>query len=394
MKSLTDREAPESIEFEIVKDPETRDKLRERTLQLVDKVAEEDVSVLFFLDKSARPVSWLFRDLWKQQYPDKNLPRIYFMNIGREHSLHSAADRRVFVGQKKIRDAHSEEFEEVSRKIQETYPDVKDADSVLIIDDISNTGTSIWLSKEVISRAFPNTSVETQTLFAVSQIDHFPWMETPGSTGVVEIGDEILTGALTEENVKKKYNEFSDKFHHYVTTESWYGKSLDGEPEFSGLAYYFERAHDFISNRRVAKTIRKRLRHPIIKEFLADDISELLPKLTACDQTPPGSDEPWEVWNDYILSCWIAIEALHEFSGTVQDLYRSRFYEELQEGMGELRDLQQFAYISSSGFRDRLKEILNGTLLNKMAAYTNISELKEKTKQLRSEISQIAKGSE
>jgi predicted HAD superfamily hydrolase len=57
--------------------------LLEKTKALVEKVESEDVDCLVFLDKSARPLAYFFVNFWKKFVP-KPLPKIKFINIGRE----------------------------------------------------------------------------------------------------------------------------------------------------------------------------------------------------------------------------------------------------------------------------------------------------------------------
>lgn len=52
-----------------------------RIHSLVDRVVQNDVSVLVFLDKSARPLVTLFLSLHKSLYPGKQIPIIKFVDI-------------------------------------------------------------------------------------------------------------------------------------------------------------------------------------------------------------------------------------------------------------------------------------------------------------------------
>lgn len=69
--------------FEYIHDPESARLILERVNKLIDHVTASHVDTLIFLDKSARPLAWVFRDEWKKR-DNGQLPQIIFSNIGRE----------------------------------------------------------------------------------------------------------------------------------------------------------------------------------------------------------------------------------------------------------------------------------------------------------------------
>jgi len=87
-----------SFQYEIMKDPEQRmllaqsvDRLLDDTKRTIhthtegkDTIEKESAPCFVFLDKSARPVSTLFLDLWKKKFPEYPSPDVRFINVGKE----------------------------------------------------------------------------------------------------------------------------------------------------------------------------------------------------------------------------------------------------------------------------------------------------------------------
>ena len=71
--------------FETVFDtPEKVERLKYRIYDLVDKVRQEKIKCLIFLDRSARPLSWAFRAAWNHEKLKMKRPEILFLNFGQE----------------------------------------------------------------------------------------------------------------------------------------------------------------------------------------------------------------------------------------------------------------------------------------------------------------------
>ncbi|MFA4930408.1 MAG: hypothetical protein WC570_00895 [Patescibacteria group bacterium] len=66
--------------------PEKIDAIRQRTFELVDKIADQKIDMLIFMDKSARPISWMLKAAWgkTEKTKAKKLPQIRYTNIGQE----------------------------------------------------------------------------------------------------------------------------------------------------------------------------------------------------------------------------------------------------------------------------------------------------------------------
>jgi hypothetical protein len=72
------------FEFKFFPDPEQRQLLAYRTLELINILDRKEINHLLFLDKGARPLSTIVQDFWHEVHPGVPSPKIAFMQIGRE----------------------------------------------------------------------------------------------------------------------------------------------------------------------------------------------------------------------------------------------------------------------------------------------------------------------
>lgn len=148
----------------------------------IDENAPDDV---IYLDKSARPVEWMVRKFWSVMAQDGTVqPKSHFVNIDRVDWLLSQPDNAG----KLISDLNHNDFkkEQVSaediariRSIfvegkltpenwqQEVWqmPTVLDGRKVLIVDEVSSTGATIKIAKDLIQLACPETFVNTSVFW-------------------------------------------------------------------------------------------------------------------------------------------------------------------------------------------------------------------------------------
>ncbi len=66
----------------ILGDPQQREVMKRRSIVMVR--AAEDAGTVIFLDKTARPLGYLFRLVFPTVYPDKKIPEVKFINLGTE----------------------------------------------------------------------------------------------------------------------------------------------------------------------------------------------------------------------------------------------------------------------------------------------------------------------
>lgn len=146
------------------------------------ETGEEEVKkpdYVVWLDKSARPLAWLTRDLWPTLAADAEgavptMPQMRFVNIDREQWL-STVDpagtnkmnvdavhpdiirslRSIFVQDKS---ALPETIDDTRIDDMETELDGK---TVLIVDEVRSSGRTLEIARKFFERAFPDASVAT-----------------------------------------------------------------------------------------------------------------------------------------------------------------------------------------------------------------------------------------
>lgn len=63
---------------------EAQEFLVKRANELVSQVISNQSNVLVFLDRSARPASWIFEAFWSAKFPDTQIPPIIFICTGKK----------------------------------------------------------------------------------------------------------------------------------------------------------------------------------------------------------------------------------------------------------------------------------------------------------------------
>jgi hypothetical protein len=141
--------------------------------------SEEAPDVVVWLDKSARPVSWLTRELWddlakdgakRPKYVYRNIDRVdWFMRQG-----HSADDSERVLGpgdfdiEKVSIDeiAQLRALSSVGELDKENWktevwekPNSLDNKNILIIDEVKNKGGSLFIAQKLFQKAYPNAKV-------------------------------------------------------------------------------------------------------------------------------------------------------------------------------------------------------------------------------------------
>lgn len=201
----------EQFSYKIIESRRLKEELHDRTKKLVDRVVKEDIDTLVFLDKSARPISWLFRELWKVEQPDKKSPDIKFVNFGIGHPAHDKVYREERVDLDR-------EIEAVKPELQKWFKDQFAQKQVLIVDEVSKSGRSLLLAKEVIERVFPEVSqVEETSLFDayLSSFTNMPWRskkEFAGATGVMAFDEDLFSRRVSSEGLKESLDRDIEKY--------------------------------------------------------------------------------------------------------------------------------------------------------------------------------------
>ena len=116
--------------------------------------------MLIYLDKSARPVSWLLNNAWNGLFPDIKKPETKYLNIGREKVLPIHPDvladnlyqpnHPLFNPSHKVAETVRQIYTKRGQK-DETYLDGK---NICVVDEFTATGASINSAAAVINTAF------------------------------------------------------------------------------------------------------------------------------------------------------------------------------------------------------------------------------------------------
>lgn len=148
-----------------VVDPVTREKRTERP------------DVVVWLDKSARPVSWLARELWptlaqKEDGTTPPIPAFRFVNIDRQQWVNmidphgtgmvdiDRVDPSVIRSLRSIFVPLPAKREGLGRNIDEASSELDDK-TVLIVDEVRSSGRTLEYAKKFFQKAFPTTRLAT-----------------------------------------------------------------------------------------------------------------------------------------------------------------------------------------------------------------------------------------
>ena len=149
-------------EYDVKWQPEMRKGYIEQGAEFVVDIHEREVNMIFFMDKSARPLALFFLALWKRIFPRENPPQMRFF-IGEFGKYLWTEDLRDYV--KKSEGLTDEQVDnEINvtenariEKIRQTYHqnDFKDK-IVLVVDEYGNKGSTLQTAKERFTQAFPD----------------------------------------------------------------------------------------------------------------------------------------------------------------------------------------------------------------------------------------------
>ena len=124
-----------------------------RANELIDLVVQQKFDTLVFLDRSARPASWIFEAFWNSKFPDTPIPSMIFICTGKK-------------------DLKSIDFEQAKEQLK--YDLGRDAENlrgtrVLIVDDIEKSGEQ----KEFVTDLL-------NALYEPELIEYFEWNKLGG----------------------------------------------------------------------------------------------------------------------------------------------------------------------------------------------------------------------
>lgn len=168
------------FEYEILDDSDLRYEYVNLTKNLISKVMDEKADSLIFLDKSARPVSWLVRSLWDsiaiEKFDEQGkpviaaMPEMKFLNIDKEqwmpsmgrHELVDGADITLDNVHSDTIDSLTGVFTERSLEPQDYVdkdePTMFDDKNIMIIDEVCATDLTRKIAHTLVKTAFQNAA--------------------------------------------------------------------------------------------------------------------------------------------------------------------------------------------------------------------------------------------
>lgn len=173
------------FEYQILADPLMRMEYIRLTSHLVDKLVANKIDTVIFIDKSARPVSWLIGELWpmlaSDHDPDPNSatvppkPARQFLNIDRQRwidktgSVEDDTGRGVQVNSSTVgqdiadlRAAFSKKRQDIERRGGEFDDDRKarlDNQRIMVVDEVRTSGNTLEIARQFLTKAFPHSQV-------------------------------------------------------------------------------------------------------------------------------------------------------------------------------------------------------------------------------------------
>lgn len=183
-------------EYELLADPNVRQKMGGEMATFVQAVHETKPDVLVFLDKSARPASWFFRYMWQELYPTEKRPRINYVNIGREKAVTDEDELQFMMGNTEVvrnkfanntkllaslKKAFTTKSSDPNNK--STYFDNK---NIWIVDEQINTGFTLEAADALFEAAFGErvNTISTKNIFA--RETNLPWFKREYMMGVFD----------------------------------------------------------------------------------------------------------------------------------------------------------------------------------------------------------------
>ncbi len=233
----------QSPEYLVLNDRESRRRLEERSFQLIDLIKERRVDSLVFLDRSARPLAWLIKDLW-QRTQKEPLPDIAFVNIGRGTYGHEGAQAildkgaRFGIGPNNRVESRAQESalqgkwltikdmpwvwneavigaDPYLSELVKVFGDRFNDKNVLIVDDIAASGSTQILAIGLFTLSFPKARLFSSTSYFVTTWDiegdrkNIPWHATPGTAGVLEHPKKtVMSAPITKESLQRHKDAF------------------------------------------------------------------------------------------------------------------------------------------------------------------------------------------
>jgi len=162
--------------YELLNSPNLRTDYVRYTERLISQVTDDGTDTVVFLDKSARPVAWMMRELWPMLGIDQggepvDMPQIRFANIDREQweaVVGRSEDKDIGIDMRRI---HPDTVDSlrglfaVRNMDHDEYahdePTQFDDKKVLVVDEVKSSGDTLVMADALFSMAFPEAEVKS-----------------------------------------------------------------------------------------------------------------------------------------------------------------------------------------------------------------------------------------
>lgn len=185
MESLEDIFGPQDPRYIIFSNEDKRKLFTSEAAAFIGAVAFVQPDVLVYLDKSARPVSWLVNSVLKASFPDNKRPETKYINIGREKVLP--------FGDPSQSPPSIEPSPDVVERVRQVYAnnDGSELDDkrIWLVDEFTATGASLVAAKALLTAAIGDRLPEpivTRTVFSVEPV----WYQNKWMIGVEDVDEQ------------------------------------------------------------------------------------------------------------------------------------------------------------------------------------------------------------
>ncbi len=230
----------ESIQYEMLPDKEVRGEILRRIDRLIDEVRERCADVLVFLDRSARPLAWVFRDRFRIRFPEEKPPQVKFINVQSDHNeyvirnLDRASETSSWATVDDVLpfrtglEDHTADFTTLSGvtldNMRSRFKSSLDGKRILVIDEMTLTGSALGKAMRYLSHVVNRGQIFGKPFFYQerSSLEATPWIHEKGSSGVMETPFESGFSVRMDEDAARAlrmlHGEYSD--HYYAIDRS------------------------------------------------------------------------------------------------------------------------------------------------------------------------------
>ncbi|MEX0932170.1 MAG: hypothetical protein WDZ81_01020 [Candidatus Saccharimonadales bacterium] len=191
------------------------------TVRLVEKIEDFKPDFIVFLDKSARPVAWLLKELWEDFSDGKDLPKFRFLNIDREQWRDKVGGSEIGDGRIRMEKAKAEALELRSIFVpqpKEGVP-IEEQESrfsgkrILVVDEVEVSGDTRKIAHGFLEQAFPDAE----------EIKDHTWMTAKAakSVGLPDIPVWYIQDSTIGRGVDNRSYDQSQKSASAVQRRGW-----------------------------------------------------------------------------------------------------------------------------------------------------------------------------